>query len=89
MKFKHTIKLHQRLIKKWGDDLVYSLAFDSGKYILVISVHKSKTWEFTHGGNIQSCEIDDFKDDISVLANKIIKLYEGVLKKKEISDETE
>lgn len=88
MLFKDTLKLHKALVKRFGDDLVYSVAYDEGKYYLAVSVHKSDTWEYTHGGNIQSCHIDDFNTDIRTLVNRIAALYEGVLIKRNDNNET-
>ena len=83
MKFKETLELHEKLIEALGDDLVYSVAYDKGKYYLVISVHNSETWEYEHGGNMQTCHIDDFNDDVEALVKKVVSLYEPILIRKD------
>lgn len=85
----NTIKLHELLIEALGDDLVYSVIYDEGKYYLAISVHKSERVEYSHGRNIQSCFINekDFGKTIKVLAKQIIPMYEKVLVKKKNKDE--
>ena len=88
MKFKETLILHEKLISRLGDDLVYSISYDSGQYFLTISTHKSKTQEFTHGKQTQTALIDDFNDTIFQLSEKLIKLYKGILVKKEEKHET-
>lgn len=88
MNFINTVRLHELLAEALGDDLVYSVAYDDGKYYLAVSVHKSERVEYGHGGNIQSCIITekDFGKNIEVLAKQIIPMYEKVLVKKENKD---
>lgn len=88
MNFINSVKLHELLVEALGDDLVYSVALDEGKYYLAISVHKSDRVEYNHGRNIQSCLIDEKElgVDVEELAKKIIPLYKEILVEKEKTD---
>lgn len=81
MNFINSVRLHELMAEALGDDLVYSVALDEGKYYLAVSVHKSKRVEYKHGRNIQSCLIDtkDIGVDVEKLAEKIIPLYQEIL----------
>ena len=78
---KDITSLYEKLQTELGDDLVVSLALDEGKYYLAISAHKSKTQQYIHGRNIQSCLIsrDDLEKDIDVLVKQIVTLYRNQL----------
>tara|TARA_S200002703_G_scaffold116050_1_gene101592 strand:- start:340 stop:594 length:255 start_codon:yes stop_codon:yes gene_type:complete len=82
MRFSKTITLHKKLIEYYGKDIVISVSYDDEKYYLSISVHKSNTWEYNHGRDIQTCLLDNFRDDIDVLFKKIVLLYDEVLVRK-------
>ncbi len=88
MNLKNITKLHKLLSKALGDDLVYSLALDEGKYIIAISVHKSDKWEYSHGRTIQSCLLsdDEMQTDVRDLASKIVPLYKEILVRKATED---
>lgn len=78
-KFKDILALHENLVERMGDDLVYSLTYDNGNYYLTISIHRSDKWKYKHGGQTQSALLNDFSDNIGVLTNKIVELYKDVL----------
>ena len=84
MNFKSLTKLHKMLAKELGDDLVYSLALDEGKFYVTISVHKSNRVEYNHGRNLQSCHIDEteMNTDVRRLVDKIVPMYKKVLVEK-------
>lgn len=84
MNLYKSVKFHKALRKALGDDLVYSLALDEGKFYLAISVHKSDTWEYSHGRNIQTCLLteDDIQSDITSIVNKIVPMYKAILVRK-------
>lgn len=84
MNFKSLTKLHKMLAKELGNDLVYSLALDDGKFYITISVHKSNRVEYNHGRNLQTCHIDESEmtTDVRKLINKIVPMYRKVLVEK-------
>jgi len=81
------VKFHKALRRELGDDLVYSVALDDNKFYLSISVHKSDTWEYSHGRNIQTCLLtdDDINSDISSIVNKIVTMYKSILVRKNVN----
>jgi len=79
MKFRKTLEFHEKVRARLGEDLVYSIAYDAGEYLLAISVHKSKTQQFSHGRNIQSCLLTRLSDPIDKLVNDVVSLFQGVL----------
>lgn len=83
MKFKNLVNFHKKLAKNLGKDLVYSLALDSDKVILVVSTHKSKTKKYKNKEykTMQSCEIkeSDFNKDVNELVEEITRLYNNIL----------
>ena len=79
MNFEDITILHRKLVKHLGEDLVVSLAYDTGKFYISISVHKSNTQEFSHGRNIQSCLLEDFDIDIDKIVDSVVALYKKVL----------
>lgn len=83
MKFKHLVNFHKKLAKNLGEDLVYSLALDGDKIMLVVATHKSKTKRYKDKEykTMQSCEIKatDFDKDINQLVTEITRLYNNVL----------
>lgn len=87
MKFKESLIFHEKLIKELGDDLVYSVSYDQGKYYLSISTHRSKTQEYSHGRQIQTALIDDFNDNIDKLVAKVVPLYKDILVEKQDKDD--
>lgn len=85
MNFEKVTTLHKSLKERLGNDLVYSLALDSGKFYLAVSVHKSETQEFDHGRNIQSCLISEseFDKPIEQLVDELAEMYATILVEKE------
>lgn len=79
MKFEDITILHRKLIERLGEDLVISLAYDTGKFYVAISVHKSTTQEYEHGRNIQSCLLDELDTDIDEIIESVVKLYKEIL----------
>lgn len=83
MKFKVLVDFHKKLAKRLGEDLVYSLALDEGKIVLVVATHKSKTKRYKDKEykTMQSCVIKgtDFDKDVNQLVDEIGRLYDNVL----------
>lgn len=84
-KIKNYFDFHKKLQAQLGEDLVYSLAFDNGMYVLAISTHKSNTLQFNHGRKIQTCIIDsnDLNRNINDLIKELVTLYSKILIPKE------
>jgi len=78
-KFTDTLILHQRLIEELGEDLVYSVSYDQGKFYLSISTHRSETQVFTHGRNMQTALLDLDEDTVDELVKKIVDLFGNIL----------
>lgn len=78
MKFTDTLILHHKLIERLGEDLVYSVAYDQGKFYLSISTHRSETQKYTHGRNMQTALLED-EGTVDELFEKIVELYGNIL----------
>lgn len=80
MKFLDTLILHKKLIDRLGEDLVYSVAYDQGKFYLSISTHRSETQKYTHGRNMQTALLEEENEGtVDELVERIVKLYENIL----------
>jgi phosphatidate phosphatase PAH1 len=86
MKFKRLVDFHTKLAKRLGNDLVYSLALDEGKVILVISTHKSKKQRYKDKEykTMQSCQIRDidFNKTMNQIVDEIANLYKNILEER-------
>lgn len=85
---QHFYTLHTKLKEALeDDDLVVSLALDkdavTGKplYILAVSVHKSKKYQFNHDRLQQSCVMSntDLADNADQVINTLITMYKEIL----------
>ena len=79
MKFTDTLIIHEKLIARLGEDLVYSVAYDQGKYYLSISTHRSETQQYTHGRNMQTALLELDEDTVDELVEKIVDLFGNIL----------
>jgi len=55
-KTKNILNIFKNLSNKLGDDLVYSIAYDTGKLLICISTHKSK--RLTYGTESQTRTVE-------------------------------
>lgn len=81
MKFNDCFELHRKLKKVLADDLVYSLVLDGDQYLLTVSAHKSKKYEFATGRSLQTCSFrkEEFNKPIDEVVNIIAAEYRRVL----------
>lgn len=83
MKFKNLATFQKKIAERLGDDLVYSLAFDDGKFFFLISTHKSKTKRYKDKKykTMQSCIINpsDFGKQTDEIVEEIVKMYSPIL----------
>jgi hypothetical protein len=88
MKLQDYFDLHNKLKNNLGDDLVYSLAFDNGNYVLAVSTHKSETQQFSHGRKIQSCIFApvDLDADVDSIIATLTDLYKEILEAKKAEE---
>lgn len=84
-KLKKSFELHEKLKKKLSDDLVYSLVYDHGQYMLAVSVHNSKTLKFNHNRKIQVVKLadDDLEVDLNLVVDETVRILKEILVEKE------
>jgi len=69
-------------VERYGDDLTYSIAYDSGKYYLTISIHHCDRYEYKHGGLTQSCHIGNTDLHNDKIFLRAIEQFDKVLIRK-------
>lgn len=80
MKVKKFYKIHNRLAKELGEDLVFGVALDNGNYFISVSCHKS-TQKFKTGRDMQTAQLtqEDLEQDVDALVDILVELYSGIL----------
>ena len=80
MNFIETTKFLTKLKEGLGDDLLYSLALDSGKWVVTVSTQNSNRI-YKAGGEMRSCTIEenDYNTDYEIIVNIIINMFKPLL----------
>ena len=88
-KTKNIANIFKNLSKRLGDDLVYSIAYDTGKLLICISTHKSKRLTYGTPSQVRTVEINGTALDrpINEVLTEVVEYFKQHLK--EIENETE
>lgn len=88
-KTKNILNIFKNLSKHLGDDLVYSIAYDSGKLLICISTHKSKRLTYGTPSQTRTVEVNGIAlaRPINEVMAEVVEFFKTHLK--EVKDETE
>lgn len=87
-KTKNILNIFKNLSKNLGDDLVYSIAYDTGKLLICISTYKSKRLTYGTPSQTRTVEINGTALDrpINEVIKEVVEYFKQHLK--EIENET-
>lgn len=84
-KTKNILNIFKNLAGKLGDDLVYSIAYDGGKLLLCISVHKSKRLTYGTDSLMRTVEITGtaLERQVNDVIDEVVDFFKKHLKDKQ------
>jgi hypothetical protein len=82
---KNILNIFKSLSKRLGEDLVYSIAYDNGKLLICISVHKSKRLTYGTDSQTRTVEINGTALDrqINDVLAEVVDYFKTHLKERE------